>query len=237
MSSTVTSRILLGALMAAPFLGTNLSAQDPKQVLQQQLAAVKESLAKNQQALKQYSWTETTVASLKGEEKSRSQKECHYGPDGKVVKTPLGAPPESGGKKRGLKGKVVEKKVGELKDYLDRAASLIHRYVPPDPARMQQAFQSGKAALSKNAADSSTTIEFRDYEKPGDSLVLIFSQGQIKGVTVKSYLDDTADAVGLNVKFQNLADGTNYMADSVLDGAAKKVQIHITNFDHRKAGQ
>lgn len=204
-------------------------------MLQQQVAALKESLAKNQQSLQRYSWTETTLLNLKGEEKVRSQKECHYGPDGQLVKTALGPAPDSGArKKRGLKGKIVDKKVGELKDYMDRAGSLIHHYVPPDPARMKTAFESGKAALSRNAADSSTTIEFRDYYKTGDSLSLKFSQGQVSAVVVKSYLDEVADAVTLNAAFQLLADGTNYMADSVLNVAAKQVQVHITNFDYKK---
>lgn len=226
---------LLPALLAA---GAILAAQDQKAALQQHLAALKESLAKNQQSLKQYSWTETTLLSLKGEEKNRSQKEVHYGPDGQLVKTPLGPAPESGGKRRGLKGKIVDKKVGELKDYMDRAGSLIHRYFPPDPAKMKASFDSGKAALSRNAGASSTTIVFTDYEKPGDSLSLTFSQGQVKSVAVKSYLDDAADAVTLTAGFQPLADGTNYMAESVLNVAAKQIEVRVTNFDHKKvAGQ
>jgi hypothetical protein len=239
MSLAFQSRLLVGALTAVGLLGVHLSAQDQKAMLAQRLAAVKESLAKNQQALKQYSWTETTVVSLKGEEKVRQQHECRYGPDGKVVKTPLGEAPESGGKKRrGLKGKIVDKKVGELKEYMDRAGSLIRRYVPPDPARMKTAFDSGKAALSRSAADSTTTIEFKDYYKTGDSLVLSFSNGQVKSVAVRSYLDDASDAVSLNAAFQPLADGTNYMSESVLDAAAKQVQVRTTNFDHHKvAGQ
>ena len=208
-------------------------------MLQQHIAALKESLANNQQALRQYSWTETTLLALKGEEKSRSQKECHYGPDGQVVKTPMGAPPESGGKKkRGLKGKIVAKKVGELKDYMDRAGSLIHRYVPPDAARMRAAFESGNAALVRGAGGSSTTIEFKNYYKQGDLLSLTFSQGQVKAVEVRSYLDDAADAVTLTAVFQPLADGTNYMSESVLSVAAKEIEVRVTNFDHKKgAGQ
>jgi hypothetical protein len=61
---------------------------DQKAQLQQKLAAFKQSLAENQKALQQYSWTETTETSLKGEVKKREQKQCHYGTDGKVLKTP-----------------------------------------------------------------------------------------------------------------------------------------------------
>jgi hypothetical protein len=170
---------------------------------------------------------------LKGEEKSRNQKECHYGPDGQVVKVAMGAAAEPS-KKRGLKGKVVEKKVGEIKDYLDRAGALIRNYAPPDPGRMTSAFQNGRAALSRNAGDGTTIIEFRDYYKTGDLLVLKFSQGKVRSVDVRSYLDDLSDAVTMNARFREVAAGPNVLEESVLDGAAKQIQIRTTNSDNRK---
>ena len=47
---------------------------------QDRVAALKQSLAENQKRLQQYQWVETTIVSLKGEEKSRVQKLCSYGP-------------------------------------------------------------------------------------------------------------------------------------------------------------
>ena len=61
--------------------------------LQQKLAAVKQSVAQNQQKLHQYQWTETTQLTLKGEPKPPKTLQCQYGPDGKVQKTPVGSPP------------------------------------------------------------------------------------------------------------------------------------------------
>jgi len=55
--------------------------------LQQKLAAVKQSVAENQQKLHQYQWTETTQLTLKGEAKPPQTEMCKYGPDGKVQKT------------------------------------------------------------------------------------------------------------------------------------------------------
>jgi len=60
---------------------------------QDKVAALKQSLAANEKLQKQYRWVETTVVSMKGEEKSRVQKQCFYGPDGKVQKQQLTAPP------------------------------------------------------------------------------------------------------------------------------------------------
>src|SRR5271166_2171593 len=85
-----------------------------QQALQQKLGEVKQSVAENQARLRQYGWTETTEVSLKGEVKKREQNDCMYGPDGKIQKNLIGepAPPPS---RRGIKGRVVERKVDELK--------------------------------------------------------------------------------------------------------------------------
>ena len=73
---------------AAMALASIAAAQAPPP--QERVAALKESLARNQAALKRYSWVETTVISMKGEVKKQQQKQCSYGADGKVQKTPIG---------------------------------------------------------------------------------------------------------------------------------------------------
>src|SRR5436305_11960245 len=107
---------LVPVSLAAAMLAQDQGGGVAKQALQEKAAALKQSLAQNQAALKQYTWTEITQISLKGEVKKQEQKECRYGPDGKVQKTPdensapVQQPAASGGR---LKKHVVEKKVGE----------------------------------------------------------------------------------------------------------------------------
>lgn len=227
-SSTLRIAISVGIWSAAAL------AQDQAGDKQRELAALREGVAKNRQALRQYMWTETTTLSLKGEQKHRSQKECRYGPDGQLVKTPIGAAP-AGGKKRGLRGKIVENKKEEFAEYLERAGSLIRHYVPPDPDRMKSAFESAKASLVRDEAGGSSVVEIRDYYKSADAMTLKFAKGQLSSISVKSYLDDASDAVTLDATFQRLPDGTNYMGDSVMNATSKKIQIHVNNFGHQKA--
>src|SRR5579862_7558509 len=70
--------------------------------LQQKVATLKQSLAQNQQALRQYTWTEKMETIFKGETKSTKQSQCQYGPDGKVQKTALDAPQPPPQQQRGL---------------------------------------------------------------------------------------------------------------------------------------
>ena len=223
-------RILLGSLLLA--LSVPLVGQDQKQVLREKLAALKQSMAANQAKLKTYAWVETTEMSLKGEVKKRDQFDCKYGADGKVQKTLIGAPAPKK-EMRGWKKKIVDKKVDELKDYMDRVKSLVSRYVPPNSKDMQAAFQAGKASLTPPAS-----LAFTDYVKPGDKVTLSLDPAtkKLKQFYVSSYLDGPEDGVTLNVNFSSLADGTNHVEQILLDAAKKELQIKTTNFDYKKVG-
>jgi len=203
---------------------------EPGAPLRQRLGTVKQSIAQDQLRLKQYAWTETTRISLKGEAKKRSQADCLYGPDGKVQRTPIGNPPPAPGR-RGIKGKIVANKIENMNDYMDRVASLVQRYVPPDPESMQAAFENGKAQMS-----SAGVLAFHDYVKPGDSLTIIFNLATKKVVAfaLATYLDEAKDVVTVNARFSTLPDGTNYLETSVLNATAKKLQIEKTNSEYRK---
>ena len=129
---------LAAALVALPCLVVSVFGQAPAPAAspQDRAAALKQSLAANKTAMRQYSWVETTQISLKGEVKKTEQKQCSYGADGKVVKTPIpGAAPEKpaassggGGGRRGggrLKEAIVENKVEDMKEYLAKVAALV----------------------------------------------------------------------------------------------------------------
>jgi hypothetical protein len=144
-------------------------SQSPE--LQQKVAALKQSVAANQMALHHYTWTETTQMILKGDTKSTKQSQCRYGPDGTVQKTPIGPAQPPPSNPRGLKGKIVERKTGEIQDYMERVASLIKRYTPPSGTAMQSSLQSGKASIVPSSGGI-VTIAFHDYAKPGDTVTL-----------------------------------------------------------------
>jgi flagellar hook-length control protein FliK len=204
-----------------------------KAALQQKVGDVKQSIAKNQAQLKQYAWTETTEINFKGEDKKRTQNDCQYGPDGKVQKTPIGAPapPKS---RKGVKGKVVANKIDEMKDYMDRVGSLVKRYVPPDAQDIQASFQAGKAALTPGSGE----LVLSDYVKPGDKVTITFDTATKKLTTfaVATYLDEPKDTVTLKADFSSLPDGTNYLSQSVLNATAKKIQVTTTNSAYHKVG-
>lgn len=233
MKPLLTSAILVASSLLA------VQAQDPKQQLQQRLGEVRQSIAQNQARLKTYQWVETTELSLKGEMKKREQSECRYGPDGKIQKTLIGEPAQARNAPRGLKGKIVEKKAAEFKDYLERFGSLLSRYIPPDAAQMQQAFQAGKASLEKSSGGTLASIVFIDYAKPGDKVAFTFDTAakKLKTFSVSTYLDGPEDAVSVDARFSSLQDGTSFVDETMLTSKSKQLEIKKTNFDYRKVGQ
>ena len=173
-------------------------------MLQQKLAAAKEAAARNQQALRSYSWLEKTELSLKGEVKNTKVDMCKYGPDGKVQKTPV-VEPEPPEKQRGLKGKIVAKKTGEMKEELEAAVALVQQYVPPSPDLMQVVMNAGTASISQ-AGPGAASLKFPGYVKKGDALTLTFDSTvkSLRQIEVNTWLDEPENAVNLKVTMQSM---------------------------------
>ena len=231
----VAAAVALCASFAVRSVETQQAAPSP----QERVSALKQSMQESQAKLRQYEWTETTIISLKGEEKARTQKRCSYGADGKLQKVPMAssAPaqqPSAGGGRRGrVKAKVVENKKDDMKEYMERATALVQQYVPPQPADIQRAKDAGKVTANPAGAGL-VRLDFPDYLKPGDRLSIDVdaAANQLRGLTVASYLDQADDAVALAVQLGTLSDGTSYTAQTTLDAAAKKIRVVIQNAGH-----
>ncbi len=202
---------------------------------QKHVAALKQSLARDKQQIRQYQWIETTVISLKGEEKARLQKQCSYGPDGTVQKVDLSEPPPEK-KTRGLRGRIKETKKAELSDYMKAAVELVKSYVPPDPAQIQKVKDAGKVSVDMPGGGHGTRVNFRDYALPGDllSVELDSTGNRLTGLAVNTYLDDPKDVVTLEVRFASLNDGTGYAADVTLAAQAKNMTVNVSNSGYQK---
>ena len=121
----------------------------------------------------------------------------------------------------------------DLKSYLADAQEVISQYVPPDPARMQQAFSSGNASFIPGGAG--TRIVFKNYAKPNDQMTLTFDMGTKKmtSISVTSSMAN-GDPVDLSVKFATLPDGTSFPSQTMLSCPARQIQVNTTNSSYQK---
>jgi hypothetical protein len=223
--------MIIGAVMffaVAPMIAQNSD-------LQQKLAAVKQSVAENQQRLHQYQWVETTELTLKGDAKPPKQSMCQYGPDGTVQKTPMAPPPEPSSGRR-IKQRIIEKKKEEMQEYMGQVKDLLGMYVPPDPQKMAQAYQAGKVSL--NSVGGGINLVFTDYALPGDQMTLSFDPAarKIANLNVNTYMGAAKDAVTLQVHMASLPGGTNYARQTVLNASAKQLAVTTTNSNYQKIG-
>ncbi|MFN8095214.1 MAG: hypothetical protein U0599_23880 [Vicinamibacteria bacterium] len=223
----------VGTAYAVVGLGLALAAPVAGQDVQQKAAAAKQAAAENQQALRAYSWLEKTEIVFRGEVKNTKVQACRYGADGKVEKTTVVEPPPPEAK-RGLRGRIIEKKTGEMKEDMETAAALVHQYVPPAPEKIQASLAAGKITIVPSVA--TTTVRIADYLKPGDALVLGLGTADkgLKAISVDTWKDSPSDKVALKVTMQSLPDGTDYAGTLTLSVPASKVEVRITNSHYQK---
>jgi hypothetical protein len=171
-----------------------------------------------------------TEVSIKGKTRKDEQSQCRYGADGKIQKSPIGPPmAEPKQTPSGLKGRIIEKKAGEMKDYMDRLKNLISHYAPPDPQRIQAAKQAGQANVDVSAGLATLTLH--NYYKQGDQVAFSLDTAKkLRSYDVNTYLDDPKkDVVTLTNQFASLPDGTNYLQQTVLKAQEKQIEITTTN--------
>jgi len=232
--------LVAGAIVASACLlsASPIVGEQAPPTAEQRVAALKQSIAESQARLRRYEWIETTIISLKGEEKDRKQQRCYYGVDGKVQKVLLDEQKAAAPKGGRLKKKIIAKKTSEMKDYMESAAALIHRYVPPNPADIDSAKKRDKIAI-RPGQGGRVGLEFTDYIQPGDQMTIGVdaTANALVAVNVNTYVDKPEDAVTLTVGFAALPDGASYNPQITLDAKSKNITVVIQNSGHRLASQ
>ncbi len=226
---------LLGQLVSAPVFA------EPQETPQQRAAMLKEWMKASQAQLRHYEWIETTTVSVNGEQKSQMQKRCYYGVDGSLTKIDLtpASDPDSGLPIGPLRRKIAEQKREEMTEYMHNAVALVHSYIPPNPASIQQVISAGKLSMQVLDPGHKVQLNLADYFKPQDSLgaQIELPTNRLLGLTVNSYLDTTDDPVALNVMMSVLPDGTIYAERSVLNATAKNLSITVENSGYQRTAQ
>ena len=97
---------------------------------------------------------EQQIISIKGEQKKEELYNVRMGPDGKPQKTPVDpdSVSDSDRQRRGLRGRIKERKIDEYKEYGDSIKTLIEQFIPPDKDMLQQSYQQGNVMKAVNAS-------------------------------------------------------------------------------------
>jgi hypothetical protein len=234
-STLAAAAVVVGFVVPALSIVARAFPQNPQ--LQQRVTEIKESAALNKQALFQYTWQEQQTISIKGEVKKQNEFLVRLGPDGKPQKTEIDPQEQSSsGRQRGLKHRVVEKKTEEYEDYAKQIAALAQSYAHPDPERLQELYQQGAITLGSAGAPGQVQLVIHGYLKPGDSLTLVFNQGQkaLQSIQVASYLDTPQDAMTLSAQFTREAGGLSHVSSMLVNGVSKQLTVATQNSNYQR---
>jgi hypothetical protein len=224
------------ALLLASFLLAAATALAQNQ-MQEKVTQVKEAIQKNQAALKTYLWKMQTQILYKGDIKATKNYNVVMGPNGKAQKTSTDppAPPEEQGRRGRLRREIKDHKIGDIKEYMQKAQQLIEQYVPPSGQRIQQSWQTGNGSVSQSGPGV-IDLTLKNYVQPNDSMVITFNTEtkSILALAINTYIGQEKDFVKLNVSFAKLPDGTNHVARTDLVVKAKDIEVISTNFDYQK---
>lgn len=227
----------VGILAVGTMFAFGVKAQSPE--LQQKIAEVKQAMATNKQMLAQFSWTEQDIISLKGEEKKEELFNVHLGPDGKPQKTPVdpNAMSDDERKKHGLRGRIIEKKTEEYKEYAESIKTLIQQYVPPEKDKLQQSYEQGNVMIGGAPGNPGEyRLVISNYVKQGDNMTLVMNKAQkdLASLTISTYLSDPSDAVNVNVQFSRLPGGPNHVSSETINGVSKQLTITVQNSNYQQ---
>jgi hypothetical protein len=226
--------MLLGGMALGMAVGGTLFAQARNDFIEKKLAAVEKFAAENQASLRRYTWKETVRFLLKGEIRSTWEFSCRYGPEGKIVRTPVGPPPP--GTTAGPFAPRTNR--GESREDLEmtmrKVRTVVAMYVPPETSNLEQAFQAGRVRTEK-PIQGEALLRVADYARPGDTALLDFrtDQRRLVRLQVSSYLDDPSQGVTIDVRYATLPDGTNYPETIEVGEQSTAMRIMIVGSDYR----
>jgi hypothetical protein len=220
--AALTMALMLSAPQARP--------QDGE--LQKRVAEIKQYLSLNKIVLAQYRWQESRTVSVKGEVKKEELFQVQIGSDGQPQKTNLDPDESSGGRKHGIKHRIKE----DYENYGKEIAALAQSYGQPEPGRVQQLFEQGNVLLGSAGAPNEVKLVINGYQKPGDSVTIVFNKTQqaIQSVHISTYLNDPQDIVTISQQYAQLPNGPNHVASTIVDGVSKQLTVQMQNSNYQK---
>ena len=228
-------RAAAAAFAIAAVAGGAQSDDKRADFIRRKLAALQTFSEANQSSLRRYTWTETVRFLLKDELRSTWQFSCRYGADGRVERTPIGAPPP-GTTAGPFRPSEKEGTKEQFEATLQSVRAAVALYVPPDPRKLEEASQAGRIRVER-PIDGEAALSVASYAKPGDSVLLDFrtDKRKLARLKVRTYLDDPAVPVDVDIRYAALPDGTNHPEIVEVTEAREAIRVMIQSSTYRIA--
>ena len=222
---------LYSTVLAGLFVLLTGSASTQSEDMKAMAQQFGQSAKQNAMALRMYTWQMRVEITLKGDPKPAKLFAMRVDPDGVVQKTALNAAPLAQ-PTSGLKGRIKEKKVAELKEWADDLVDVCKGYLIPSPALLQAFFAK---VLTAPAPGGFVQLYAEGVIAPGDKLVYeVDPKTQaLHRVLFHATLD--GDPIDGTVEFANVpGGGPSYAARTTVTAPGKKLMATIENFSYAR---
>jgi hypothetical protein len=201
---------------------SGLAAAQQNDSLKEKIAAAEQTARANQQALRQYAWSQEEKISVNGEVKAVRLSDCQYGPDGKPQCTSGGAP--------------SAQLSPEMQDFAQKAKDVLALYLPPREDLIEKAYQAGNASLAPPPGANQVRLIFKNYALATDQMTFDFAMSikKLSNLAINSYVGSPTDPISMTVVFEPLPDGTNRPTNIVVEAPSKGVKVTIADNVYRK---
>jgi hypothetical protein len=182
-----------------------------------------ESQKANAQMLRQYTWKSRTEIKVKGESKNVKLEQVRYDANGKLQKTPIGAPPAA---------KVIENKKEEFGELMQGLGQLVASYGQLPPDKLQAFKATATTGRGEGALQGTAQIQGLNVLEQGDSMTIWIDPASqmMRRVEIKTIYDKKPAT--LVADYQSVPNGPTYMARAVLTYPEKNVELTVDNSDH-----
>jgi len=199
------------------------AGQDTSQVA----TKISEARKENAQRTLDYSWTRRTEVKVKGETKNLTTELVRYTVDGEMQKTPISQ--ESAKKPKGVRGKVANKKAGEMKDWMKELGEVLHAYSLPSAGALLDFLN--KAVVVPDGAGQKLVAE--NVVVQGDNMTMRLDKEFRLTKTEVSTTHD-GSAVQLTTDHAETPDGLDYVARTNIVVPEKNVEMTVENFSYER---
>jgi hypothetical protein len=214
--------VLLATAVAFP------AQMDPKFAQAQQQNAL---------ALRQYTWKSRTEIRKGGETKNVQLALVRYDSYGTLQKTPISSTPTQQLPTRGLRGLIAQKKKENFVETVESLGVLAKSYGELSPESMQRFMANAVITPEMGQQQKLFRIQGGNVLQPGDSMTFWVDAVTRKPRRVEIHTTLERKPVRVVSDFQDLPNGPNYTARSVVDYPSEELTLIAENFDYQRGAR
>jgi hypothetical protein len=220
-------------LIATSFIAMTLMA--PAQTIDKTKLALDVAAANeaNNAKLKDFIWKLKLDAYVNNELKLTTLTEMKFGPDGKLVATPIDAKTTVQAKP-GVRGRMQQNAAEESLDYIGKAADLMVQYTYMSKGQLVDFFD--KATVTSDGRTITATAQ--NVMQAGDEMTILIDPATNLFIRKTFKAKSGADPIEGTIDYSTFAStGINHVAKSYLMMPAKAMQVNTENIDYTQRVQ